>query len=872
MDKSVIKTFAVESRRQLIESVKYQASLIGITADGISEPISRAEGMETYNYGAGTHSIYDEDILKRESLVKEIKDKGFNGVVEEVAYTWFNRIIAIRFMEVNDYLPSRIRVLSSEMEGKIEPDIISESHDLDFDFSENDLELISKQKDENKLDDLFKLLFIKQCNKLNDILPGLFEKTDDYMELLLKISFTDDVGIVRRLVDTIPEEYFGNQVEILGWMYQYYISEKKDQVININKTNIKKDDIPAATQLFTTDWVVKYMVDNSLGRYWIERNPNSQLINHLTYYVGEAEQNEIVQSELNNIRNNKITIEDLTFLDPCMGSGHILVYAFDVFFEIYKELGYRERDIPELILKNNIYGLDIDDRAYQLSYFAVLMKARKHDRRIFEKNIVPNVFSIQESNFISDVIIDYIKNNNPDIAKEIIYLKEKFESGKEFGSLINVKNIDWISIKSYLKKLLNKNEINLFDVSIKNIIENELFDLINQTIVLSNKYSVVVTNPPYMNKFEKGLKDFAKKYYKDYSKDLFAMFMYRNFDLCKENGYCGFLTPFNWMFIKNYEKLRDFIVNNKTLYSLIRLEFNAFSEIAMVTVCPFILQNTTYPLNYNGTYFNLAEFRGGMEVQNKKVLEALSKDTDYKFIVPQKTFNSTPNNQIIFWEDENLIKSFERYPSLDKYAKPSRGLATYNDNIFLRYWFEPSFKDIGFNCVSVEDSIDSKKIWFPYNKGGNYRKWYGNNDYVVNFYNGGEEIKKLGKAAFSNSNSYFEKGLTWSRISSKYFGVRFNDNGFIIGDAGPSIIVFDENNIFYLLGILLSQFTLRVISSLNSSMTFQVGDINRIPIAFDNEKKEEVSKRSVGIECAVLADDMYVYCSLFNGHISILYG
>lgn len=760
MDKTILKNFAVNSRNKLIEDTIYRLSLLGITEDEIQDPIE-ANGMQTFQIGGTNFSIYDDDINKRKEIIEDIESKGFNNFVEEVAYTWFNRIIAIRYMEVNNYLPTKTRVLSSETEGKIEPDILTDALDIDLDYTQEEKELIFKLKDENKLDELFRFLFIKQSNKLNEILPGLFKTTNDSLELLLNISFTSEESVVRQLIDTIPEEDFTKQVEIIGWLYQYYISEKKNQVININKSNIKKEDIPAATQLFTTDWVVKYMVDNSLGRYWIERNPNSSLKKHLEYYFGEAQQDEETQSKLDEIRSKNISVEELTFFDPCMGSGHILVYAFDVFFEIYKELGYLERDIPELILKNNIFGLDIDDRAYQLAYFAVLMKARKYDRKILQKGIVPNVYAIQESGNITDSIIEFIQKHNEKIVNDVIYLKEIFESGKEFGSLIQVKNIDFDRLRTSLNEIIDNSKSTLTDINITNIISNDLMALINQAELLSKKYSAVVTNPPYMNKFEKNLKDFAKKYYKDYSKDLFSMFIYRNFGFCIKDGYCGFLTPFNWMFIKNHEQLRKYIITNKCLSSLIQLEYNSFTEIAMVPVGTFILYNSSFKnVNYIGTYLKLSEFKGNMDVQKEKVVNSLKSSTNYKFNISQNNFLKTPNYQIIFWEDKYLIDSFNKYPPLSKYAKPSRGLSTFNDNKFLRFWFEPTFKSINFNCSTLEDSINSKKKWFPYNKGGSYRKWYGNNEYVVNFYNFGEDIKQTGKGSFSNSDYYFSKGLT----------------------------------------------------------------------------------------------------------------
>lgn len=465
MDINAIKIFATESRRQLIESVKYQASLIGITAESISEPISKAEGMETYDYGAGTYSIFDEDILKRKNLVREINNKGFDNVVEEVAYTWFNRIIAIRFMEVKDYLPTRTRVLSSETEGKIEPDIITEALDIDLDYTQEDTELILKLKDENKLDELFRFLFVKQCNKLNDILPGLFEKTDDYMELLLSISFTDKTGVVRQLLTSISEKDFGSQVEIIGWLYQFYNSELKDETFErLNEKKINKDNLPAATQVFTPDWIVRYMVENSVGKLWLESNYDETLKSQWRYYVDEAKQDKETELQLVNIKNNHelTNPEDIMILDPCMGSGHILVYVFDLLMQIYISRGYSKKDASELILKKNIYGLDIDYRAYQLSYFAIMMKARSYNRKIFDKQIIPLVYYINESNNISKEFLKYVINFNPDIKDSLDELIDSCINAKQFGSLITFKKINFNGIYETLNKLSSKDNLEYY--------------------------------------------------------------------------------------------------------------------------------------------------------------------------------------------------------------------------------------------------------------------------------------------------------------------------------------------------------------------------------------------------------------------------
>ena len=834
MDKGAIKTFAVESRRKLMEDVEYKMGLLGIAKDNNhAESISTSEGVETFNIGgSATYSIYDEDIKKRERLIQEVNNKGFENVVEEVAYTWFNRIIAIRFMEVNHYLPSKVRVLSSETPGKIEPDIITEAFNIDLDYSDDDKKLIFKLKDENKLDELFRFLFIKQCNKLNDILPGLFEKTEDYMELLLNISFTNEDGVIRQLIENISEEDFTNQVEIIGWLYQYYISERKDQVINIYKGNVKKEDIPAATQLFTTDWIVKYMVDNSLGRYWIERNSHSSLKNLLAYYLDEADQAEDIKKKLDSIRNESVSIEEIKFFDPCMGSGHILVYAFDVFFEIYKELGYSKRDIPELILKNNLYGLDIDKRAYQLAYFAVLMKARAENRSIFKKNIVPNVFVIQESGDISREVIDYIKSIDSSLADNIEYLIDAFKSGKEFGSLIQVRNLSYDEMEFKLNNLLNRGNSTLLSSSLNKIIKEKVLPLVIQAKLLSYKYECVVTNPPYMNKFEKSLKDFAKKYYKDYSKDLFSMFIYRNFDFCKENGYSALMTPFVWMFIKNYTKLREFIIKNKNISSLIQLEYSAFSE-ATVPICTFVLGNSS--LNYNGIYLKLSEFSGGMNVQNQKVLDAVSSNVTYKFYSNTFHYMRIPGSPIAYWADKHVFEAFEKGTPLIELSDIKQGLATADNNRFLRYWFEVDYHNIGFNYKSCDESKNSNLKWFPYNKGGKYKKWYGNQDYVINWKNDGYEIKNYEKSVIRNSNFYFQPSISWSKVSSGSIAFRYYPTGFLFDVAGCSI--FKDNKKEYLMGFLNSSVSKEILSMISPTLNYEVGHISSLPIILDMNKK-----------------------------------
>ena len=841
MDKNALKIFAVESRRKLIEDIKYQASLLGISAEEIKEPISSAEGMETYQISASTtHTIYDAEIEQRKHLVQEINNKDFENVIEEVAYTWFNRIIAIRYMEVNDYLPTRTRVLSSETPGKVEPDIITEALDLDLDFSVNDTDKILDLKEKNKLDELFQFLFVKQCNKLNEILPNLFEKTDNYSELLLNISFNNPDGIVRQLIDNISEDDF-TEVEIIGWLYQYYISEQKDLINNVLKSKaIKKDEIPAVTQLFTPEWIVKYMVDNSLGKYWIERNKNSSLKDELKYFIADNEQSDEIQAILDS-QIQTVNIENIKFLDPCMGSGHILVYAFDVFFKIYQEFGYIEKEIPQLILENNLFGLDIDKRAFQLAYFALMMKARKYDRRIFKKELKLNICPIFETDKFTRDTIEYIKSKDSELGNDLIYLRDKFVNAKEYGSLIQIDNIDIEDIEIKINNILNKPNADLSDLIYKDNISNFIIPLLNQSKILLNKYEIVVTNPPYMNKYDKKLKEFAKKYYKDYSRDLFSIFIYRNFLFCKKDGYVAFMTPMVWMFIKNYEKLRNFIIKNKNFVSLIELEYHTLWEIeAHVPACTFVLSNQ-YIKGYMGKFIKLTDFTGGIEVQNKKFLEAKNGDDSNIYYSENDRYLNIPGAPIAYWADKHVLEAFQKGKKLIDFSDIKVGLQTGDNNRFLRQWFEVDHFNINFSCESCVESKNSNLKWYPYNKGGDFKKWYGNQNYVVNWLNDGYEIRNFRnssgklKSRPQNSNFYFHESLSWSKISSGSIGFRFFPKGFLFDVAGCSVFV--DKNKEYILGFLNSTVSKDIFNLISPTLNYEVGHVSSVPLIFNENEK-----------------------------------
>ena len=766
MNKTAIKNFAVWAREKLISDITYKASMLGITDSGIAEPLPiSTNDLLFFDIGTKDYAeVSGNEIKQRKALVDAInaKEKGsksykeaFEYIVEEVAYTWFNRLVAIRFMEINDYLPSGIRVLSSENAAKNEPDFVTTPFDTDLEFTPFEQDRVIQLKDENKLDELFRMLFIKQCNKLHEVLPELFEKTDDYSELLLTISFTDTDGIVHHLVHDIDEDDFNvekeGQVEIIGWMYQYYISKKHEEVIDpLHGKTIKKEDIPAATQLFTTDWVVRYMVDNSLGRYWIERNPQSKLAEKLDFFVTPKD------GKINYI-DEKIYPTDMTFFDPCMGSGHILVYAFDVLMEIYRECGYSDRDAALNIVQNNLYGMDIDKRAYQLAYFAIMMKARSYNRRALTKGISNNLSVVEESNSIDKFICDDLTNDSEQ-NKIGEYLVDVYRDAQEIGTLQTVEARDYASFIEYLKSVENITyQIEISTTAWINDTLPKMIQLAKQAEIMSEKYAVVCTNPPYMNKLEGQLKKFVVDNYKAYSGDLFSVFMYRNFGYCKTEGYSAFMTPNVWMFIKTYENLRKYIINNKHITTLIQMAKGAFFKEATVDIASFVLKNSK--CDKHGLYFRLEDFKGDMEVQKQKVLEALTnKDCGYFYEADQSNFSKIPGSSIAYWVSDAFVKVFKYGKPLEKEAYSFQGIITGNNNYFLRLWHEVSLLKVKVNICNQEKE-KFNNAWVPYNKGGGFRRWYGNNEYLLRWIDNG---KTLTRARTENSNFYFQEGVTWS--------------------------------------------------------------------------------------------------------------
>ena len=829
MNKNAIKKFAIDARNKLIASVTDKAGMLGITKDACSEPITKGADFEVYKTTARTEvTLNKKQCEHRRKLVEQIKARGFDAVIEEVAYTWFNRICAIRFMEVNDYMyPARVRVLSSEKAGKNEPDILTLAPDIDWEFTEEEREYIIDAKMNNKLDDLFRMLFIKQCNLLHEVLPGLFEETEDYTEMLLNISFTNEDDVIRILVDGIDESDFNittvgenskqaGQVEIIGWLYQYYISQKHDEIVNIYKGTIKKEDIPVATQLFTTDWVVRYMVDNSLGRYWINRNPKSKLAEKLKFFVTPK------AGEIQYV-NDKIEPAELTFFDPCMGSGHILVYAFDVLMEIYRECGYSDRDAAISIVENNIFGMDIDRRAYQLAYFAVMMKVRSYNRRALTKGMINHLSVVEESNSIQKFTCNGLTN---DKAKNEIgeYLVDVYRDAQEIGTLQTVEKKDYESFEEYLQQIENNvGQIDVFTTEWLNETLPRMKQLTKQAMIMSGKYAVVCTNPPYMNKLEGQLKKFVVDNYKEYSGDLFSVFIYRNFGYCKADGYSAFMTPFVWMFIKTYEALRKYIIETKAITTLVQMEYSAFEE-ATVPICSFVLQNCKS--REKSLCFRLSDFKGGMEVQKKKVLEALTdKNCGYFYETDQSDFSKVPGLPIAYWVSSNLISVFSNKLFYD-YTISDGQNKTGNNAKFVRYFWEVKNECIG-----------RDKKWLFYAKGGGYRKWVGNLIDVVDWSLPTREFyRKDYVCRIIPEYLWYEKGITWGLITSNLPSFRILPEEATFDVGGSSIFFKEYNNYNYFLGLLNSKVFLCVVKMLNPTLNFQVKDIRSMPIIIKNEE------------------------------------
>ena len=837
MNKTDIKNFAIWARNKLIADICYRAGLMGITEKGITDALPQStREAEFYDFGATEPYMLDGDAIKqRRQLVSAIREKeadidyatAYQYIMEEVAYTWFNRLIAVRFMEVNDYLPSHLRVLSSES-GKVEPDLVTTPFDAELPFTAEEEAQIIQWKQDNKLDELFRFLFIKQCNALNEILPGLFEKTTDYTEVLLNLSVVDQEGVVYKLTHDIPEKDFnveqGGQVEIIGWLYQYYNTEPKAAAFAKNG-KITKEEIPAVTQLFTPDWIVRYMVENSLGRLWVEGHPDSDLRKNWKYYLDEAPQEPEVQAKLATIRKEYATLnpEDLTLIDPCMGSGHILVYAFDVLMQIYESVGYSQRDAAKSILEHNLYGLDIDDRAYQLAYFAVMMKARQYNRRILNGENTCHVHAIQESNPINRAHLKFFGAGLSDLEKntakmQLEGLLDILTDAKEYGSILNVPEYNWELLRRFVGGIDDEVQISLESAGVEHTAE-ELQKLIDLGETMARKYWVTCTNPPYAgtSNLSANVNNFVKKNYPDSKADLFAVFIERCRQMTADNGFQAMITQHAWMFLSSFEKLREKMMLTETV-NMAHLGARAFEEIGgeVVQTTAFV-RCANHVEGYKGTYCRL------IEPTSQQGKEEMFLERKSRYTANQNNFRKLPGNVIAYWTTTAFQNAFKN-KSLAEYAKCCKGLDSGDNERFIRLWFEPKISSITF------DSVDGNNIiWCPHNKGGSYRKWYGNFQYVIYWKNNGFDIKNHPASRPQSLMYSFKKGLTWSNIASGAFSARLVPGSMTFDSTGPMGFPYEDNNVSYILALLNSPVTQKILQLIEPTLHYSVGSVQKIP-------------------------------------------
>ena len=860
MDKPAIKKFAVWARNKLIADTKYRAGLVGVTETAVVEPLPQSnETVQFFDVGLPQpYRIEGDAVTQRQRFVAELNKEtakqgsytaAYQTVVDKVAYTWFNRLIAVRYMEVNDLLPSRTRVLSSA-DGRAEPQIVTSPFDAVLDYTPAEQQQIVTLKNDNKLDEAFRLLFLKQCAALGDCLPRLFEQVDDYMPLLLALSFTDKDGVVCHLVNDIPESDWleednkGGAVQIVGWLYQYYNTEPKEQVFANLKKNIKisAENIPAATQLFTPDWIVRYMVENSLGRLWSEGHPNFDKSNW-KYYLDEAPQEPQVAQQLAELRKGyaALTPEDIKCIDPCMGSGHILAYLFDVLMQIYRSAGYTDRDAAASIVEHNLYGLDIDDRAAQMAYFVVMMKGCQYDSRFLRRHLNPHVYAIQESGELTTDALGRL-GKQESTARVLL---DGFKNAKEYGSILQPKvtlaELD--ALQEQLREVGGASDVgSLTDQLVAGQIVNVLYPLIEQAWMLVQKYDVVVTNPPYMggSGMNARLSDYVKKYYPDSKNDLFAVFIEHGNEMVKRAGFNCMVTMQSWMFLSSFEKMRVNALQTKTITNLMHME-NMVMGIAFGTAVT-VFQNAAVH-GYKGTY-------------NQIKLQDIENDVPKQFPVSGNRFAQVstdnffkiPGSPVAYGLSQQMLLPYSIHEKLlGEVAAPCAGLATGDNNIFQRIWYEVKFSNIGFGVLDVRETENRNEKWYPCNSGGDFRKWSTDDRMIVNWQNNGKEIKAFKNAAGKlaarpqNTQWYFKEGLTWNKLSSSKFAVKYKRTGFIFDDTSRSAFPHDGENLNYLIGLLCSNVTFEYLKALNPTMSFTNGDLVRIPITVSKEKTEGIA-------------------------------
>lgn len=859
MDKPAIKKFAVWARKKLIADTKYRAGLVGVTETAVAEPLPQSnETVQFFDVGLPQpYRIEGDAVTQRQRFVAELNKEtakqgsytaAYQTVVDKVAYTWFNRLIAVRYMEVNDLLPSRTRVLSST-DGRAEPQIVTSPFDAVLDYTPAEQQQIVTLKNDNKLDEAFRLLFLKQCAALGDCLPRLFEQVDDYMPLLLALSFTDKDGVVCHLVNDIPESDWQDAVQIVGWLYQYYNTEPKEQVFANLKKNIKisAENIPAATQLFTPDWIVRYMVENSLGRLWSEGHPEFDK-SEWKYYLDEAPQEPQAAQQLAELRKGyaALTPEDIKCIDPCMGSGHILAYLFDVLMQIYRSAGYTDRDAAASIVEHNLYGLDIDDRAAQMAYFVVMMKGCHYDSRFLRRHLNPHVYAIQESGELTADALGRLGKQEP-TARALL---DGFKNAKEYGSILQPKvtlaELD--ALQEQLREVDGASDMgSLTDQLVAGQIVNVLYPLIEQARMLVQKYDVVVTNPPYMggSGMNARLSDYVKKYYPDSKSDLFAVFIERCAQMDKRGGYQAMITQHAWMFLSSFEKLRAKLQLIDTV-NMAHLGARGFDEIGgeVVQTTSFVMRSS-HTKGYKGTYCRL------LDGESEKAKAEMFVGGENRYVTEQDNFSKIPGSPIGYWISNTILNDYDRAILAGKIAQFKHGMSTGKNEAVVRLWYEVAFENIKFDAKSHDDLYESNKKYVPYNKGGEYRKWYGNKAYVLAYDQEADALMDTFPGhRHDNKDTYFRKCISWSKVTSGGLAMRFFEEGFVYDVAGCSAFTNDKY-IYYLLAFYNLKVKGPLVASLSPTLNFEVGQLQNSPIIYDEEKEESINndvEKAIDIE------------------------
>ena len=816
MNKTAIKNYAIWARVNLIEAAKQRAYQYEITKDNITDA------------GADVVSgkpLTKEEKEQRRQLIDQINLKGFDQVMEEVAYTWFNRFIALRFMEVNGYLPTKIRVFT-DSEGKFKPEILKEALTVELPVDKSRvMELLEKQDNE----ELYKMLLIAQCNELSNGLPDMFEVIANYTELLFPNNLLKEDSILGEMVNTIPEEDWTDAVQIIGWLYQYYNSELKDETFALLKKNVRitKEKIPAVTQLFTPDWIVRYMVENSLGRLWYEGHPNDEIKKEWKYYLDEAQQKPEVEEQLKTIREEYKAIkpEEIKVIDPCMGSGHILVYAFDVLMQIYTSAGWSERDAAESILENNLFGLDIDDRAGQLAYFAVMMKARKYSRRILTKNIRPKVFAIQESNNIK-IEAWWRLGPEEEIARRLVH---ELTDAKEYGSILNF-SVSETELQALRKRLDDIDEMstegNLLDVIQSDEITSQLYPLVELAEVMIQKYDVVVTNPPYMAPTEKQ-KPYLLKHYEDSKNDLAMVMIEKCLLYGKEYAFSSMIVFPTWMFLASYEKLRTKLIHSNTIINMVYPGRGIFgSDFGSTT---FVLRKKLID-GYSATYMKLFDKIGEVDsVEERQNKFFLRKGLCH---FQQKNYSIIPGSPIAFWISDNMLNSFSK-ETIGSKSIAKAGIVSGDDEYFLKFWHEINYSDIEFDAIDFHDKTAYK--WVPINKGGAYRRHYGNYDYIINIFELWNCPEKVNVSVRrSEPEYYFKQALNWSATTMGLSSFRYSNNK-LFATAAPCLFFDNENDLYISLALLNSCLSQVYMDMLNPTVGLKLANVTAMPaIGYDH--------------------------------------